>query len=86
MSGRTRNHDTIRKWADARGGRPLRVQVTGDGGILRLDFGEPEENLEEISWEEFFAVFDDRGLEFLYQDESSDGQESRFNKFVSAGE
>ncbi|MBC7138129.1 MAG: hypothetical protein H5U17_05150 [Defluviimonas sp.] len=78
----TRDHDTIRNWAEARGGRPSRVKGDGDGGLLRLDFGEPEEALEEIGWDEFFRIFDDRGLEFLYQDHLASGEESRFNKFV----
>jgi hypothetical protein len=77
----TTNHDTIRKWAEARGGHPARVKGRGPGGILRIDFGEPEESLEEISWDEFFDVFEDRKLAFLYQDES-DGGTSRFNKLV----
>ncbi len=52
------------------------------GGILRFDFGEPEEGLEEISWDEFFHIFEDRKLAIVYQDETSSGETSRFNKFV----
>lgn len=81
-SQRTRDHDTIRKWADSRGGRPAKVETGDEGGILRLDFGEPEDNLTEIGWDEFFAIFDDSNLDFLYQDTTADGGESRFNKFV----
>lgn len=79
----TTNHDEIRRWVEARNGRPARVASTGDeGGILRVDFNEPEESLEPISWDEFFDIFDDRELAFLYQDRTSDGGESRFFKFV----
>ena len=56
---------------------------SGEGGILRIDFGEPEEGLEKISWEDFFKVFDERKLAFLYQDKTADGKMSRFNKFVA---
>jgi hypothetical protein len=49
---------------------------------LRIDFGQPEEKLEKISWDEFFAIFDENELAFLYQDKTEDGV-SRFNKFVS---
>jgi anaerobic selenocysteine-containing dehydrogenase len=49
---------------------------------LRIDFGEPEEAFEEISWDEFFEIFDEDKLAFLYQDETSNGDTSRFNKFV----
>jgi len=78
----TTDHDTIRKWAEARGGHPARVKTSGPGGILRIDFGEPDENLEEIEWDEFFRIFDERKLAFLYQEEAGGGGTSRFNKFV----
>jgi hypothetical protein len=79
----TTNHDEIRKWAEARGGRPSRVRNLGDGGILRIDFGEPEEELEEIGWDRFFEIFDENRLAFLHQDKTSDGGTSRFNKLVN---
>ncbi|HTJ57729.1 MAG TPA: hypothetical protein VL418_09230 [Devosiaceae bacterium] len=78
----TTDHDTIHKWVEGRGGHPARVKNRGPGGILRIDFEEPDENLEEISWDEFFKVFDENKLAFLYQDKTSDGKTSRFNKFV----
>jgi hypothetical protein len=57
--------------------------------ILRINFDDPDgssdENLRPISWDEFFRVFDARGLEFLYQERTHDGETSRFNKFVKAG-
>jgi hypothetical protein len=93
---RTTDHDTIRHWIEEHGGRPARVaQSTKSrgnksrgakqqgGGILRVDFGEKEESLEEISWDTFFDIFEDRSLAFLYQEESGKGGDSRFNKFVS---
>lgn len=81
----TTDHDTIRQWIEKRGGIPTVVKGTegADGeGILRVDFAERDEKLEEIPWEEFFQVFEDRGLAFLYQEETKDGSESRFFKFV----
>lgn len=81
MSETTTDHDVIRKWAEARGGRPARVKGTGggeDAGLLRLDFGAPEENLEPIEWDEFFETFDASGLALVYDDDS----ESRFSKLV----
>jgi hypothetical protein len=77
----TTNHDEIRKWIEQRGGRPARVKDSGPGGILRVDFQEPDESLEAISWEEFFKIFEDRKLAFLHQDEMGSAT-SRFNKFV----
>jgi len=81
----TTDHETIRRWAEARGGRPARVKGTGDqddAGLLRLDFGERDPELEEISWDEFFAKFDESDLAFLYQEETASGDESRFSKLV----
>lgn len=86
---KTTDHDTIRKWIEERKGRPSVVGSTAEngrkGGVLRIDFGEKDEALEEIEWEEFFQIFDDSKLEFLHQDKTADGKQSRFNKFVSAG-
>ena len=79
----TSDHKTIQRWAEERGGVPSKVAESGEGGILRIDFGEPEEGLEEISWENFFDVFDERKLAFLYQDKAAEGKLSRFNKFVA---
>lgn len=85
----TTDHNTIRKWAEARGGKPSSVTGTEtknqDAGILRIDFPDRNEpdKLEEISWEEFFAKFEEKKLAFLYQDKTEDGQMSRFAKFVS---
>jgi hypothetical protein len=79
----TTNHDEIRKWAEARGGRPSRVRDAGPGGLLRIDFSEPEEELEEIGWDRFFEIFDENDLAFLYQDKTEDGGTSRFNKLVN---
>ena len=82
----TTDHDEIRRWAEERGGRPSVVR-TGQqgGGILRFDFGEDDEKLEETSWEEFFQIFEDSNLALLHQDEIGSGQTSRFFKFVARG-
>ena len=82
MAETTTDHAAIRKWAEARGGKPARVKATGDAedpGILRLDFGKPEEGLEPINWDELFEKFEDSGLALLYEDEP----DNRFNKLVS---
>lgn len=83
---RTTDHDTIRKWAHSRGGKPARVRATANDesvGILRFDFGKPEEALEPISWEEFFRAFEDSKLALIYQEKTEDGKQSRFSKFVA---
>ena len=78
----TTNHDEIRKWVEQRDGRPTAVRTKGEGGILRIDFGDKDEALDEIEWDEFFRIFDENKLAFLHQDKLEGGKTSRFNKFV----
>ena len=82
----TTNHETIKEWVEGRNGKPARVKGTekdDSSGILRIDFPDgTEENLESISWEEFFKAFDENNLAFLYQTEDNAGNNSRFNKFI----
>jgi hypothetical protein len=89
---KTVDHDAIRTWVEERGGRPARVAATapgkpeakaGSAGILRIDFGEPDESLEEISWSEFFDTFEKHKLALLFEDDDSGRQKSRFSKFVA---
>ncbi|HEY8520674.1 MAG TPA: hypothetical protein VIN61_11385 [Gammaproteobacteria bacterium] len=84
---RTTDHATIRRWVEARNGRPARVKGTGGGddvGLLRIDFPgyAGEQSLEAISWDDFFAKFDEQRLAFLYQERTADGELSTFNKLV----
>jgi ferritin-like metal-binding protein YciE len=81
-------HGEIRMWAEERGAKPSCVRGTGDKGdigMLRLDFPgyTGEDKLQEISWDEFFEKFDERGLSLLVQDKTARGQQSNFNKLVS---
>jgi hypothetical protein len=84
----TTDHDEIRKWAEERGGRPATVKGTERGGeqagILRINFpgSEADDSLEDIGWDSFFKKFEESKLAFVYQDETAEGQESRFGKFV----
>jgi hypothetical protein len=77
----TTHHEVIREWAEARGGRPATVEGTEHDdhlGVLRFDFGDATEGLREVSWEEWFATFDARRLNFIYQETRSDGRQSNF--------
>jgi hypothetical protein len=72
---------------EAHGGKPARVRGTGDGGdpgVLRVDFpgGSGEDDLEHISWDEWFEKFDERNLAFLYQESKASGEDSTFFKLV----
>lgn len=81
----TTNHDEIRRWAEARGGKPATVHSTvenGDkAGVLRIAFTD-DGALDPIGWDEFFDKFEDADLAFLYQEKTADGSTSRFFKFV----
>jgi hypothetical protein len=86
----TTDHATIQRWAKARGGRPAAVSKTHKGnetGIIRIEFPDApnarDAALEEISWDEFFEKFEDSKLALLYQEETSEGARSNFNKLVS---
>ncbi len=84
MSNTTTDHSTIKTWIQDRDGRPAVVRDTanGGGGVLRIDYGEEDEELASISWDDFFNIFEENDLAFLYQDETNEGDESRFSKFV----
>ncbi|HEX8713510.1 MAG TPA: hypothetical protein VF730_16645 [Terracidiphilus sp.] len=85
----TKSHDEIRNWAEARHAVPCEVEGTerdSETGILRFEFPEArnrnDDRLREISWDEFFSKFDENDLELLYQEKTSDGQTSNFNKLI----
>lgn len=87
----TTDHQKIRSWAEERGGKPAAVKGTGGGddpGILRIDFPgyTGEDTLREISWEQFFEKFEKEQLAFLYQEETKEGNESRFSKLTNREE
>lgn len=79
----TTDHEEIRRWAEARDGRPASVKDTGDGeaGVLRIAFRD-DPALEDISWDDFFDKFEEEELAFLYQEKTADGKPSRFFKLV----
>jgi hypothetical protein len=84
---KTTDHEEIRHWVEDRGGQPATVKRTTSGdepGLLRIDFPgySGEESLEPISWDEFFDKFEEKQLAFLHQDETEEGDVSRFNKLV----
>ena len=89
LSRTTRDHDEIRKWAEAHGAVPAEVggtEADNQTGILRFEFpSAPNHNdskLKEISWDDFFEKFDQNNLELLYQEKTADGEKSNFNKLI----
>ena len=49
-----------------------------DAGLLRLDFDEPEDRLEAITWEELFEKFEGSELALVCENEP----DNRFSKLV----
>lgn len=90
MAGETQvttDHQKIKQWAEERGGEPATVKgtgVNGKPGILQIHFPEhgADESLQEISWDAFFAKFEQEHLAFLYQENLHSGEISRFHRFV----
>ena len=82
----TSSHEVIRAWAEERDAVPATVEGTEHGdhlGVLRFDFGGGSDRLRHVSWDEWFATFDARKLNFLYQEERKDGKQSNFFRLES---
>lgn len=83
----TTDHEEIRNWVEERGGHPAVVKGTEKGGsaLLRIDYPgfSGDDKLTEITWDEFFEIFDENKLAFLYQEKTADGELSRFSKLVN---
>lgn len=80
-------HHAIKAWAEARHARPALVKGTGntsDAGRIRLDFPgySGGDLLEEISWEQWFARFEENNLALVVQDATTDAQRSNFSLLV----
>lgn len=76
----TTDHSEIRAWVEQNNGRPAKVKGTGDGGdvgMIRIDFDEQEESLEEVDWDEWFDAFEENNLALLH------AEDTRFNKLIS---
>jgi hypothetical protein len=83
----TTDHDEIRRWVEEHGGTPAIVRGTRDEsgeGVLRIDFpgGAGEDELEHVSWDEWFEIFDRENLALLYQEQKASGEDSTFFKLV----
>lgn len=92
-SNTTHDHQEIRHWVEKRGGVPAKVKDAESGddytGLLKIRFlaeGDVDDQLEQISWEDFFEDLDENNLDFLYDDQEVNGELSNFYKFVSRGE
>lgn len=86
MARKTKDHNIIKQWAEARSGIPTIVRGTRNnltGGIIQIQLPDTlrSDTLEPISWDEFFKIFDLRELTFTH----SPREGSRFFKILSRG-
>jgi hypothetical protein len=82
----TTSHEVIRQWAEQRNATPAAVEGTDHGdslGVLRFDFGGDSDRLRHVNWQQWFDTFDNRRLNFIYQEERSDGRQSNFFRLES---
>lgn len=84
----TRSRDVIRHWAEERRGAPVaaaRGDSNGRPRMLHLDFpGDSSgSRLRPVSWDEWFGVFDERNLVFLFQERLRNGDQSTFFRLDS---
>ena len=84
----TTDHDEIQRWVEEHDGKPATVDGTEGGdeiGVLRIDFpgGTGQNKLRHVSWDDWFAKFDESDLAFLYQEHKADGSDSTFFKLIS---
>jgi hypothetical protein len=87
ISRTTTDHDTIRGWAEKRGGWPAEVVSAARGsraGTIRIDLpghaGVGKDR--RIAWDEWFRKFDEASLAFTYEETTTRGQRSNFNRLV----
>nr|WP_246447448.1 hypothetical protein [Micromonospora polyrhachis] len=79
----TTNHDVIQRWARARNAKPATIQGTehdGRPGVLTFNFPGWREGgkIQQITWDDWFKTFDARRVNFIYQEQKSDGRQSNF--------
>ena len=91
--------EEIREWAEARGGNPMMMDMpdgTGDvDELLQITFGQHALNADGnegpdrpggyqlVSWDDWFATFDGRDLEFVYEESTTDGEPSNFFRLIN---
>jgi len=84
----TFDHEIIKKWVEERGGVPAAAEsgrvAIEESGVLRIRFPEqPAEEYEKLTWDQFFAKFDQAHLAFMYEERTVTGELSSFFKFIS---
>jgi len=85
----TTDHFIIQDWAEYRYGHPARIKNFEDvfyhgGLVVHFEDDEPDLDIEDISWEEFFHIFDDNNMVFMFSRNKPSGNLSYFYRLVPA--
>jgi hypothetical protein len=84
----THSREVILDWAHKREAMPSTIPGTeheGHLGVLRFDvpgYGS-RQNLEHVTWEQWFDTFDERQLVMIFQEHLRNGRQSNFFHFNS---
>ncbi len=83
----TTDQTKIIRWIEQRGGKPAILDSKGQESsphrLLKVKFKDTKSaDLSTISWDNFFKIFEKNKLEFLFQEATKDGEQSRFFKFI----
>lgn len=86
---RTSDPTLLRSVVEERGGYPAHRQHSegeGDGGLLRVGFRDRDEDLKQISWDEFLDEFEEKDLVGVYATDGGDARADRPVELVEAEE
>jgi hypothetical protein len=84
---KTTDHDTIRRWAEARAGFPVHTLAPlarDDPRSLRIRLPglRTRPRVEPIQWREWFERFDEQQFAFVFEEKTDDGRASTTGKLV----
>jgi hypothetical protein len=79
----TIDHNVIFAWAQRRGARPSTFEGDERAWPILFSLGPAATGIEEISWERFFAEFEQAALAFVYRDAGPRGELDDLHQFVA---
>lgn len=90
----TKNHDEIKLWVENHSGKPQKMDhpdATADSIGLRFDFpGGADEEYKvmneaiDVTWDEFFELFDKKGMAFEYWQDQPNKNPSDLYRFIKS--
>jgi hypothetical protein len=77
----TIDHDEIRRWVESRRGTPAFALIKNTR-VPMIDFASGLSFIMNVSWEEWFQVFDQERHAFVCKETCDDGLQSRFYQLI----